>query len=110
MKFPPLKWVRTNRLEGVPCPWYVGYAYKDFDRNWTVYWVVPINLIIAAYLWIILQVRFGFVGGLEMKVARAIELERRRCLRIIDKYKDFCADPESHDAFNDVIEEIEDGT
>ena len=47
-----LKWVRTREAEFVSQPYLVGYAYRDFNREATVYYIVPLNIVIALARWL----------------------------------------------------------
>lgn len=71
-----LKWVRTQEMDGVACPWYVGYAYRTFDTGSITYWIVPINLIIGGWLWLWFHIRWGFHNSLESKITAAKRAER----------------------------------
>jgi len=106
VKLPPMKWERTRYFEGMPCPKYMGYAYRDFNRDVIVYWTVPINLIIGAWRWFIQRVRFGFANGLEFHVSTAILRERNRCIGIVEKHYISNADPRYIDALEQAMNEI----
>ena len=85
MKLPAMRWERTRESEGLPCPKYMGYAYRDFNRDITVYWIVPINLIVAGWLWFVYQVRWGFHPKDIMEVANAKRAERLRCIKVVER-------------------------
>ena len=81
-----LKWVRFRDREGEACPPYVGYAYRNFHMDFIVYWIVPVNLIIAAWLWFVFRLRWGFHNSLESKINAARSVERRECVTAIGNY------------------------
>lgn len=56
MKF---KWERTRVHEGqmIPSKW-LGCAYYEFDRDVYIYYIVPVNLIVAAFRWLDVRVRY----------------------------------------------------
>lgn len=56
MKF---KWERNRTHEGMMIPSkLLGFAYNDFDRDVRVFYIFPINLLVAAFRWLDIRVRY----------------------------------------------------
>jgi len=68
MKF---KWERIRDHEGqmIPSKW-LGYAYYEFDRGVCIYYIVPVNLIVAAFRWLDVRVRYMIPRSMQSLEAR----------------------------------------
>ena len=55
------KWIVTRNMwlyEGEEIPKYFGFAYEDFERDTKVYYIIPINVILAFVRWVYVQIRY----------------------------------------------------
>lgn len=57
------KWERTGRMEGVsnPSAW-LGYSYRDYERDVRVFYLIPFNWIFRFFRTIINFIRYYWQG------------------------------------------------